>query len=80
MLEPRHAVLDFDFRRPADHDGAPLPLRSSIVPLLYPRCRELLTRCSTNLQPNHHFLAICLPILRLAPASPKAKTGLLRSR
>jgi hypothetical protein len=34
MLEernPSHAALDFHSRRPADHDGAPRPLRSAVL-------------------------------------------------
>jgi len=30
MLEPRRAALDLQ-RRPADHDGAPSPLRSAVL-------------------------------------------------
>src|SRR5215472_10032458 len=35
---PSHAALDFDPRRPADHDGTPRPLRS--VVLLLPSGRS----------------------------------------
>ena len=31
MLEGSDAALDFSARRPADHDGAPSPLRSSVL-------------------------------------------------
>jgi Transposase IS66 family/Transposase domain (DUF772) len=35
---PSHAALDFNVRRPADHDGAPRPLRSAV--LLLPARRQ----------------------------------------
>src|SRR6266496_1211395 len=33
MLVLFHAALDFDFRRPADHDGATRPFRSAVLVL-----------------------------------------------